>query len=707
MTVLIRAGRILALLLMLLAVPAQAQEPTQQEIAELARDVDRTESLRAVKNLQRTYAQYAQYGLWSDMGALFANDGRFVFDGQVSPGETFGDPQAIAAFLRARYGGGEDGLAAGVVSTMLIDAPLISLSPDGESAKGRWSVIMLLAQDGKARIEGGLFENEYVRRDGKWQISLAHYYPQYDGPYETGWTNWGGGDLPIVPYHFTPDSAGTPIPPAEGPAPATTATLGDLSTRIAALNTEDEVRNLQAALGYYIDRKMWDDVADMFDQQTGDVLTLGPNYQAAIWPAGRDGVKLWLEATMGPAGLEHGQLNDRVQFDVTIDVLPNGKTAYVRGIELGMLGEADQEKGWWSVSDFQTTFVRRDGVWVISEYFRFPLFRSDYDLGWGKDRYIEPLPTGAAAPRIIPTRNAKFDMLTFRRPHPVTGKLVGQHLVPLPARPEAEPAKERPLTELRRRLARSTAYDGTENVSAAYTAYLDDLQSDKFGALIAEDGFKMSAFAGYYVGRDRVTEAGVRVWGTPPVMRPGVHFHWRVQPVILVSEDGRSVNMRVRLFQPRTGKEVGGPGGWYGAYFISGMYHDQFVLEDGVWRMFNLSLDEPYMSNVAWKVGWHRAKDPETPRTGAVSRLIQDGTFLPDVPVTALGKRQEHFWGGTGEAWQWPTILPMWFEYVNPVSGRVPEFYQEDCAPCLVRPDLRLDRNGFQQPPVWPQVAGE
>src|SRR5207253_7918460 len=133
---------------------------------------------------------------------------------------------------------------------------------------------------------------------------------------------------------------------------------------------------------------------------------------------------------------------------------------------------------------------------------------------------------------------------------------------------------------------------------------------------LAGDGFKMSAFAGYYVGRDRVAEAGRRVWGPEPVARTGISFHWRIQPVILVSDDGRSANMHVRLFQPRTGKDVGAAGGFYGAYVYSGMYHDQFVLEDGVWKMWNLSLDEPYMSNVAWKVGWARAKDPATPPQG-------------------------------------------------------------------------------------------
>ena len=116
------------------------------------------------------------------------------------------------------------------------------------------------------------------------------------------------------------------------------------------------------------------------------------------------------------------------------------------------------------------------------------------------------------------------------------------------------------LDQARTALRRSLAYDAIENVSSAYGDYLDDFQSDNFSALLATDGFKMSAFAGYYVGRDRVAEAGRRVWGPAPETRAGISFHWRVQPVILVSDDGRSANQRVRLFQPRTGKEVGGPG---------------------------------------------------------------------------------------------------------------------------------------------------
>lgn len=653
-----------ALGLMAAATPSRADPALDA----LARDVGRSEDLRAVKTLQRRYAHYAQFGQWREMGALFAGDARFIFDGQVTAGETVQGPAAIAAFLRTRYGDGHDGLQPGDVRTMMIEAPLINLSPDGQSAKGRWYALIFTGGKGAASIEGGTFENDYVRTDGVWKIATAHYYPQFAGPYETGWTNWGGGDLPIVPYHFTPDTAGTPIPPATGAAPATNATLAQLQQRIGALNVEDQVRNLQSAYGYYLDRKMWDDVVDLFAKDGSVEIGGAGRYQ------GTQGIRRWLE-TMGPAGLKHGQLHDHPQFDTIVTVAPGGNEAWARGVELGMLGEADAEKAWWSVGVFTTRFVREAGVWKIREMRHDPLFRSDYDLGWGKSNLV------AHPVRVAPA---------FPKPQPATGRLTAAPVIS--------------LDEARRRLAMSQAYDGIENVSSAYTVYLDDYQSHQFGALIAEKGFKMSAFAGYYVGRDRVTEAGVRVWGKPPITRPGVHFHWRVQPVILVSQDGRSADMRVRLFQPRTGKEVGGPGAWYGANFMTGMYHDQFVLEHGIWRMFNLSLDEPYAGTVDWKSGWARAKDPKEPPQGPASALLRDGTFLPDIPVKDLGKRQEHFRGGTGNPLQWPSILPMWFEYTNPVSGRVPEHYQADCPPCTVRPSLRLDRNGYQQPQGFPEA---
>src|SRR5687767_12091105 len=159
-----------------------------------ARDLERTESIRAIKTLQSTYAQYAQYGLWNDLGALFTRDGSFVFDGLVKAAESSNGPSAIAAFLRTRYGGGQEGPTPKSLSSMMIDSPVINLSVDGTAAKARWQAIIFHGHGEQARIEGGVFVNDYVRDGGVWKFARAHYNPQYDGPYEEGWTNWGGGD---------------------------------------------------------------------------------------------------------------------------------------------------------------------------------------------------------------------------------------------------------------------------------------------------------------------------------------------------------------------------------------------------------------------------------------------------------------------------------------------------------------------------------
>ena len=90
--------------------------------------------------------------------------------------------------------------------------PLVNVSADGQSAKGRWWEFSMTGQYGvKAEWAGGIFENEYVRERGVWKISRMRYNPMFAGPYATGWRNVDE-DQKIVPYHFTPDETGIPVP---------------------------------------------------------------------------------------------------------------------------------------------------------------------------------------------------------------------------------------------------------------------------------------------------------------------------------------------------------------------------------------------------------------------------------------------------------------------------------------------------------------
>jgi hypothetical protein len=695
------------------------------ELDNFARDVDRTESVRAVKTLQSSYAQYAQYGLWNEVGALFSAGGSFVFDGLIKPAETAKGPDAVATFLRNRYGGGHDGVKADGLSSMFIDAPVVNLAVDGESAKARWQAIIFHGHGGKARIEGGVFVNEYARERGVWKIAKATYYPQYDGPYEDGWINWGGGDIPVAPYHFDPVTAGMPIPPVTGAAPATKATLAQLQKRVDNMNDEDRVRNLQSAYGYYAERKMWDDVVDLFAKD-GVVEISGQG----VWK-GPAGVRKWLES-IGKAGLSHGQLNDRLQNDVTITIAPGGNEAFARGLEFGMLGEADQEKGWWEVATFYNRFVKEDGMWKIREMRRVVVMKTDIFQGWGKNRMVESAPTGVNKPDApLAAANSAapgLAMPAFASVHPVTGKAikvaVNAKLVaakPLTGAIAASKPKAVTLAEARRRLSRASAYDGITNISAAYGYYVDDSNNAGWANTMAKNGFKQTPFQGYHIGRDRLIAARV-TRPTGPEKQAGISYHWLMQPVVLVSDDGRSATGRFKLFQPRTGKTVGKAGDFLAAAFWGGMYHDRYVLEDGSWRIWELTLDEPYITPVAWKDGvWAKSKDPapRAPRPaapaaaapGAAPAGAPPAAAAPaaaparpgfDILLTQLGKRQEGFQGGTGTQLQWPSIMPMWFTYTNPVTGRKPELHQPDCVPCSLRPDLALSKNGYQEPPDAP-----
>ena len=685
-----------------------------EPLDELARGVDRAESMRAIKNLQRTYAQYSQFGLWREMAELFAEDGTFIFDEHRVQGRA-----GIAEYLKTQEGGGREGLAPGAVHAEIIDHPVANLSIDGESAKGRWYGFLLISDGrGHASIRGGVFENEYVRRDGRWQIGVHRYFPQYAGPYETGWINWQGNDVGILPYHFSPDESGIPIPTPVGAAPKARATLDELMERIAVMNDEGLVRNLQAAYGYYVDRRMWDDVNDLF--AADGVYELGGN---GIY-VGRDGVRKAHER-MGPAGLTDGILNDRLQFDTVVQLAPGRREAHVRGLELGLLGDANSGKGYWEVSVYDNRFVKEDGLWRVREMRVFPLFKADYSEGWGESRLVETL-TGALKPaRPLPSEDRVEQdraVPAFVSVHPVTGKpvaapagqrlvaaraLTGEIPVPMVKRPAAD------METAERRLRMATAYDAAEHVSSAYGFFADDSQWDWLSELFGKTGTKQIPFAGYYTSFPRISKALFLEYGDPVALdakKAAIAFHWRIQPVITVAPDGRSARVRTYLFHPNTSKTASST--LFGAMYPD----DHLILEDGVWRLWNLSLDEPYFSMPDWQRGWAGVNQPsaaaERPRpppsaanTDRPQRFFGAALvrqYRPDVPITELGVLQEHFRGGTGEPWDWPKILPMWWGYKNPVSGRVPELFLEDCVPCGYAPEMSMAKHGYLLPSTDP-----
>ena len=702
-------SRILLLLLLLVMAVSCSSDPEERKnsspntsgVDRLALEVERAEAVRAVKNLQRAYAQYIQFGLWKEMTSLFSGQAQFIHGDKSIEGR-----KAIDGYFSTELGNGKEGLAEGELRTQLVVRPLVNVSADGQSAKARWWEISMFCRTGVgASWAMGIYENEYIREDGVWKISRMHYYPKIAGPYETGWRNVEA-DMKIVPYHFTPEETGIPVPeipegtaiPASGKKPDEH--LSSLERRISVMNDEDGIRNLQSAYGYYIDRKMWDDVTDLF---TEDGLLEIPDI--GIYK-GVTGIRRALERNGSP-GLKHGQLNDHLQLDMMVSVDSNGVEAHARGLEFGMLGEADRGEAYMSLSVFENRYVKENDIWKIREMRIFPIRKTDYYLGWAKSNIIDSMPPEEFAPdQQAPASDhmAEGAVPAFLIPNPVTGKAVayppGASVVAvdriLPAfsadratKPSVSPEDmDARIKEATRKLALSKAWDGTENVSSAYGDYLDDLDFPKLAELFAVNGSKQVPFTGFYVTRKSISNRPPSNSGEPRA-RTYISLHWLTQPVILVAEDGRSTNVRTRLFQPRSSRTRG-------EGFAGAMYSNQAILENGSWKLWSVAIDEHYFESPDYKGGWSAAKDPEPE---SIRKGSSSASYPPDIPLKDLGERLEGFIGGPGDPIIWPSILPMWFHYRNPVSGRTPAHYWPDCVTCIKYPDTSMKNHGYMLPP--------
>ena len=77
----IRRDLALALCAAAIAWSAPGARPADDaaKVARLSLEVERAEDLRAVKRLQITYAQYVQFGLWSQAASLFAGNAEASF----------------------------------------------------------------------------------------------------------------------------------------------------------------------------------------------------------------------------------------------------------------------------------------------------------------------------------------------------------------------------------------------------------------------------------------------------------------------------------------------------------------------------------------------------------------------------------------------------------------------------------------------------
>jgi ketosteroid isomerase-like protein len=614
--------RLLFLLALLLApVAGHAQD-------DLARRTAQVEDLRSIREIMRLQAQWgydAMAGDWKAMAALGTDYVEIVL-----PGGNIAGREPVEQWLRQRMGEGSDGMPAGRLNLRLWISPVITLSPMGDRATGCWRHLALLGENGvSATWRSTTDVIEYHKTRDGWRIAFIRPYLAFAGSYEQGWRH-DAATLGRAPFHYTPDEVGTVLPHREAAETRPPDALAREASLLLALGT---AQNRAAAYGYYLDRGMYDDIADLFapDAQI-DVAGQGVYNGTA-------GVRKFL-GRYGAPGLEPGELNDHAQLMPLVSVSEDGTTALVRVVDLGMTGQHGGE-GFWSAAI--NTFLLRsegDGHWRIQMLHVRPLMRADYEQGWAHPLDAR-LPIGES---LFPDRPGQ-PVDTSYPGHAFAMQQLGSDLV---FAPRGEPGQ---LKITANALAMAEAFDGAENVSNAYGSYIDQFAWHETAALFARDGWKELSYVGTFIGRDHVLQSLLGRYGDAGPSATLQTLHQTTQPYVTVSGDGSRAQIRERLLQMNSAAN-----GTSGS-MIFGVYENQVVKEDGVWRIHGMDLD--YIALADYAKGW-TGIDPEASKRFAPPPE-QIAHLNPDAPLR-------------GETFApYPRIAPLGFHFANPVSGREPE----------------------------------
>jgi SnoaL-like domain len=433
--------------------------------------------------------------------------------------------------------------------------------------------------------------------------------------------------------------------------------LDGIEHRRQLVEDSNDVKRLQRAYGYYLDNKLWDQLADLFAADATLEIGLDGVYN------GRDRIREYFYILgNGRHGLAVGELNEHLQLMPVVTVAPDGMTAQGRWRDLIMAGKLG-EYGVWGEGPFENEYVKEDGVWKISKLHWFQTMLVPFEGGWHQNEDFN----GAkwVSDRLPPDGPTTFDYDpwpgTFLPPFHFANPVLGAEAVDLAAF-AAHPARtDRSLEALAGEAARLDREiraiedeNEIENLQRIYGFYVEKGFWSEAADLFTDDGIYEIAGGGLYRGKEHVRDY-LRSLDDEGPKRGRLYDQMQLMPIVDVAPDGRTARARWRLFAQEAK---------YGEFseWGSGWYENDYVKEDGVWKIAHLrSFIRMYTPD---QEGWGKTA-LRWPSYQAAS------TVEPDAPSAI-----DHA--------PYPAVPDPAFHYSNPVTGGTVE------APAPVRSALGL-----------------
>jgi hypothetical protein len=184
-------------------------EKLEAKVKALEDKVRTLEDIEEIEKLQRIYGYYLDHRMADEIIDLFSDDTESV---TIGAGVYLGKEGAKRVF-KGMYGGGHP--PGGLGQHAIVQA-VINVDSDGKTAKGRWRIVYCMAVPIEGEIKAlwghGLYENEYIKEDGKWKIKKFQFFLTYRTPYEDGWVKApvvGLSPPETLPKEIRPDRLST------------------------------------------------------------------------------------------------------------------------------------------------------------------------------------------------------------------------------------------------------------------------------------------------------------------------------------------------------------------------------------------------------------------------------------------------------------------------------------------------------------------
>jgi hypothetical protein len=204
------------------------------------------------------------------------------------------------------------------------------------------------------------------------------------------------------------------------------AEMAALTDRVEALEGTRAIKKLQRAFGFYVDRGLWGEAADLFSDNGSIEIGVDGVY------VGKARIREYLMRLHGgQEGLIYGQLNEWITLQPAISIADGGERGTARWRDHAMLGQYKQHAEWRD-GIYENTYVKEDGIWKIESLHLYVNFTVPYERGWARLQPGEALVASETSKQFPPDRppTAQYkpfpdvQVPPFQAVNPVTGKPV-------------------------------------------------------------------------------------------------------------------------------------------------------------------------------------------------------------------------------------------------------------------------------------------